>query len=69
MRDLIFTDYNRNRLYPTDGRFRNFQFPTEFQTAPAPKSTVHNVMISLGFQYAPRFGGQASGAGPEEDRQ
>ena len=69
VRDLIFTDYNRARLNPTDGRFRNFQFPTEFQTAPAPKSTVHNFMISLGFMYAPRFGGPTTGAGPEEDNQ
>jgi len=69
VRDLIFTDYERARLNPTDGRFQNFQFPTEFQTAPAPKSTVHNFMISLGFMYAPRFGGQTTGAGPEEDTQ
>jgi len=57
VRDLIFTDYNRERLRPAGGRFQNYQFPTEFPTAPAPKSTVHNFMISLGFMYAPRFGG------------
>ena len=57
MRDLIFTDYNRGRLSPSKGRFLNYQFPEEFQTAPEAKSTVHNFMISLGFMYAPRFGG------------
>ena len=53
VRNVVYTNYRRGRLNPGDGRFVNYQFPAEFQTAPAAKSTVNNLMLSLGFSYTP----------------
>jgi outer membrane protein W len=52
-RDLIFTDYKASRLDPSGGRNPNIYFPEDFPTPPARKSTVHNILFSIGFRYVP----------------
>ena len=62
VRDLIFTNYDRTRLNPTESRFANVRFREDFAPPPANKSSVHNLMLSLGFSFVP-----SRGATPEDE--
>jgi hypothetical protein len=63
VRDEIFTDYDRDILNPVEPRFFNdcvdhFQeslvcFPELNPTATEAKSTVHNIRLTLGFEFTP----------------
>jgi hypothetical protein len=53
VRDLIMTDYKRDRLNPTEPRFANVLFLDDLPQPPAAKSTVHNIQVSLGFTFRP----------------
>lgn len=57
VRDLIFTDYDRDRLNPTAVRFANLRFPEDVPRPPTEKSTLHNLMFSLGFSFTPTLAG------------
>jgi energy-coupling factor transporter ATP-binding protein EcfA2 len=63
-RDVIFTRYKHARLDPSDGRNPNIFFIEDFPTPPRPKSTVHNIMFSVGFRYVP---GLRTEAEPERE--
>ena len=55
VRDMIFTGYNRDRLYqatPSD-----FAFGEDFPRAAATKKTTHNLVFSIGFSFTPSLGG------------
>ena len=65
---MIFTRYRRSRLDPSLGRNPNIYFLEDFPPPPAPKSTVHNIMFSLGFRYVPGLRATAEGD-PQEERQ
>jgi len=59
VRDFVYTDYDREQLNPIRVAHRNRQpdgsvrFPGEEADVPAPKTTVHNVRLSVGFSYRP----------------
>jgi hypothetical protein len=61
VRDMIFTDYKRDRLNPTEARFTGIRFPEDVPVPPKAKEIVHNLMFSLGFSFRP-------GAGADDDR-
>lgn len=52
-RDLIMTDYKRERLNPTDPRFVNRLFLDDLPQPPKDKSSVHNLQFSVGFTFRP----------------
>lgn len=54
VRDLIFTGYERDRLNPTEPRFRFNRFSEDFAVPPASRKTLHNITVALGFSFAPR---------------
>ncbi|HSJ63656.1 MAG TPA: outer membrane beta-barrel protein [Gemmatimonadaceae bacterium] len=54
VRDAIFTGYERDELNPSDGRNPNIFFLEDFPAPPESKSTVHNLMFSIGFRYVPQ---------------
>lgn len=49
VRDLIFTGYERDDLYPVHERFQSDVFLEPLP--PEAKSTVHNIRLSVGFSY------------------
>lgn len=51
VRDLVFTDFDREDLYPVDERFRTDIFLVA--EPPAAKSTIHNIRAAIGFTYVP----------------
>ena len=63
VRDLIFTNFDRDRLNPLTAAGRNTRFLEDFPTPPAKKPTAHNAMISIGFSFIPGSSASASDAG------
>ena len=51
VRDMIFTDFNRDDLNPVDPRFQTDVFLVP--EPPPAKSTIHNIRATLGFTYVP----------------
>lgn len=51
LRDLVFTDFNRDDLNPVDPRFQTDVFLVP--DPPAAKSTIHNIRATIGFTYVP----------------
>lgn len=69
LRDLMFYDYDRERLNPVDPRSNGYQrfsnlFPTRTESYKG--ATYHNLQVAIGFTFRPSIGGEAGGA--EEDR-
>ena len=68
VRDMIFTDFKRTRLNPTEPRFANLLFIEDLPQPPEAKSTVHNFQVSLGFTFRPQGqGGTADVTGTDEE--
>ena len=58
-RDLVLTNFDRNRLAPSDARFRTDLYPEVFPAPPAARDVVHNVLFTVGFTWTPaRAGGE-----------
>lgn len=55
VRDLVFSSYDRNRLYPATPA--DFPYIEDVARPTATKSTVHNLVFSIGFSFTPRLGG------------
>ena len=54
LRDLIYTNYNRNRLNPTNSAaLVNNRFVEDVPPPPAAKKTLHNIVFSVGFSFTP----------------
>lgn len=69
VRDIVFTKYDRERLRPSDDRFRNPLLLEGLALPPTPKRTINNFMFSLGFTFTPRGTDDRTGpATPEEDQ-
>lgn len=61
VRDLVLTNFDRNRLAPSDARFRSNVYPEDFAPPPAARDLVHNLMFSVGFTWTPaRLGGEGA---------
>ncbi|MBC7790972.1 MAG: outer membrane beta-barrel protein [Anaerolineae bacterium] len=56
VRNLVLTDYERNSLEPSLGRNPNIFFEEDFALPPEGKSSVNNLVLSLGFRYVPNVG-------------
>ena len=54
VRDMIMFRYQADQLSPSLGRNPNIFFLEDFPSPPERKSTVHNLVFSLGFRYVPR---------------
>lgn len=54
VRDVILTSFERERLDATDPLFRDTRFDAIPAGKPAPRSTVHNIRVSLGVSFVPR---------------
>ena len=67
VRDQVFLNYDREKLRPTDPRFRNSRVLEGYPLPPTPKSTINNFMVSLGFTFTPR--GSDEQTGPREEDQ
>ena len=67
VRDQVFLNYDRERLRPTDTRFRNERVLEGYPLPPAAKRTINNFMVSLGFTFTPR--GSDEQTGPQEEDQ
>jgi hypothetical protein len=61
VRDQIFMNYDRRRLNPADARFQNTRFVEDLPAPPANKSTLHNLMFSVGFTFRPAAAGEGEG--------
>lgn len=61
VRDLVLTNFDRERLAPSDARFRTGIYPEDFPTPPAAKDIVHNLLFSIGFTWTPaRLAGEGN---------
>ena len=58
VRDLIFMNFDRDRLNPVGLAARETRFIEDFPTAPTPKKTVHNIALQLGFTFFPSLGSE-----------
>jgi hypothetical protein len=67
VRDQAYLNYDREKLRPTDARFRNSRVLEGYPLPPTPKSTINNFMVSLGFTFTPR--GSDEQTGPREEDQ
>jgi len=56
VRNLVLTDYERESLQPSLGRNPNIFFEEDFALPPESKSSVNNLVFSLGFRYVPNVG-------------
>ena len=61
VRDQIFMNYDRRRLNPADARFQNTRFVEDLPAPPANKSTLHNLLFSVGFTFRPAAAGEGDG--------
>lgn len=66
VRDQIFMKYDRDKLTPTEARFTERRFTTEFPPPPEKKETLHNLTFSIGFSFSPR-GSEPEGAAAPAD--
>ena len=53
VRDLVLTNFDRERLAPSQARFRTNVYPEDFAPPPPARDIVHNVMFSVGFTWTP----------------
>lgn len=53
VRDMIFLNYDRDRLNPVSLAARDTRFIEDFPAPPTEKKTVHNLAIQLGFSFVP----------------
>lgn len=61
VRDLVLTNFDRERLAPSDARFRSNVYPEIFAPPPAARDVIHNVMFSVGFTWTPaRLAGESA---------
>ena len=61
VRDLVLTNFDRERLAPSDARFRTNVYPEDFPPPPVAKDVVHNLLFSVGFTWTPaRFPGEGA---------
>lgn len=61
VRDLVLTNFDRERLAPSDARFRSNVYPEDFAPPPTARDVVHNVMFSIGFTWTPaRLAGEGT---------
>jgi hypothetical protein len=54
VRDVIFTNFDRERLRPASASFRAVTRPEDLPAAPEAKDVLHNLAFSIGFSYTPR---------------
>jgi hypothetical protein len=54
LRDLIYTGFERENLNAVDPIYRDTTWPDLQEGVPAPKETLHNLRVSLGFVFTPR---------------
>ena len=66
VRDMIFTGYNRDRLYPATPS--DFAFGEDFPKAAATKRTTHNLVFSIGFSFTPSLGDTGDDTDDGDDR-
>jgi hypothetical protein len=69
VRDMVFFKYDRERLRPSDERFRNPRILEGLALPPTPKRTINNFMFSLGFTFTPRGTDDRTGPTPREEDQ
>lgn len=53
IRDLVYTKWDRELLNPVAPAVRDDFFPEYRPTPPEPKETIHNIVISIGFNFVP----------------
>jgi hypothetical protein len=53
VRDHVLTNFDRDRLAPSDARFRRGVYPEDFPAPPAARDVVHNLLYSVGFTWTP----------------
>ena len=63
VRDVIFTNFDRDRLRPSDSRFLPVTRAEDLPAPPEAKDVLHNVAFTIGFSYTPR---RAATTGGEE---
>ena len=63
LRDMIFTGYRRARLDPTAAQFQAARFNEDLPSPPAPKSTLNNLVFSIGFSFRPTPSGTTTPEG------
>jgi hypothetical protein len=51
--DYVYFDYDREELNVVKEAFRDDRFPEMHGTPPDPKSTIHNIRLSLAFVFVP----------------
>lgn len=67
LRDLMFSNYDRDKLNPVDSRFNGYtRFSSAFpaREASTKGATYHNLQVAIGFTFRPTIGGEAGG--PED---
>ena len=69
VRDMVFFKYDRERLRPSDERFRNPRILEGLALPPTPKKTINNFMFSLGFTFTPQATDERTGPTPREEDQ
>lgn len=60
IRDLVFMNWDRDRLNPVQASFQNTRLPAVNSTPPAEKSTIHNWRFALGLSFVPRRGDEGN---------
>lgn len=65
VRDMIFTGYRRHRLDPTASQFQDARYREDLPAPPADKSTLNNIMLSIGFTFRPTPSGTSTPEGGE----
>ena len=61
VRDLVLTNFDRDRLAPSDARFRTNVYPEDFPAPPPTRDVLHNLLFSVGFTWTPaRFPGEGT---------
>ena len=56
VRDMIFMNYDRERLNPVRPEARDTRFIEDFPAPPENKKTVHNIALQVGFTFVPSAG-------------
>jgi hypothetical protein len=54
IRDMVFLNWDRDRLNPVAPNFQNVRIPAVNTTPPEEKSTIHNWRFALGFSFVPQ---------------
>ena len=60
VRDMVFMNWDRDRLNPVQPNFQNTRIPAVNGYTPPEESTIHNWRFSLGFSFVPRSGDEGS---------